>query len=165
MAASPDEGDIHGYPQWDASQAWTSELLRGPFISEWGTHAMPTPQSYRELLSPREAEAVIGPTLLKMDKKAMAAEYPEIMHHWVEFQPDRLAQMLARGSAFDDLTTASLGRFSEAVANSITIPAKRRGSAIPRTAACCCGCGSGHGRTRAFRLSMVWGGRSRFTTM
>jgi len=116
MAASPDEGDIHGYPQWDASQAWTSELLRGPFISEWGTHAMPTPQSYRELLSPREAEAVIGPTLLKMDKKAMAAEYPEIMHHWVEFQPDRLAQMLARGSAFDDLTTASLGRFSEAVA-------------------------------------------------
>ena len=99
MAASPDEGDIHGYPQWDASQVWKSELLRGPFISEWGTHAMPTPQSYRELLSPREAEAVIGPTLLKMDKKAMAAEYPEIMHHWVEFQPDRLVQMLARGSA------------------------------------------------------------------
>ena len=42
LAASPDEGDIHGYPQWDASQAWKSELLRGPFISEWGTHAMPT---------------------------------------------------------------------------------------------------------------------------
>jgi len=96
MAASPDEGDIHGYPQWDASFAWRSELLRGPFISEWGTHAMPTPQTYRELLSPREAEAVIGPTLLKMDKKAMAADYPEIMHHWVEFQPDRLIQMLAR---------------------------------------------------------------------
>ena len=116
MAASPDEGDIHGYPQWDASQVWTSELLRGPFISEWGTHAMPTPQSYRELLSPREAEAVIGPTLLKMDKKAMAAEYPEITHHWVEFQPDRLVQMLARGSAFDNLAEAPLDRFSEAVA-------------------------------------------------
>lgn len=116
MAASPDEGDIHGYPQWDASQVWTSELLRGPFISEWGTHAMPTPQTYRELLSPREAGAVIGPTLLKMDKKAMAAEFPEIMHHWVEFQPDRLVQMLARGSAFDDLAAVTLDRFSEAVA-------------------------------------------------
>ncbi len=116
MAASPDEGDIHGYPQWDASQVWKSELLNGPFISEWGTHAMPTPQTYRELLSPREAGAVIGPTLLKMDKQAMAAEYPEIMHHWVEFQPDRLVQMLARGSAFDDLSAATLDRFSEAVA-------------------------------------------------
>ena len=116
MAACPDEGDIHGYPQWDASQVWASELLRGPFISEWGTHAMPTPQSYRELLSPREAGAAIGPTLLKMDKKAMAAEYPEITHHWVEFQPDRLVQMLARGSAFDDLATVPLDRFSEAVA-------------------------------------------------
>jgi beta-mannosidase len=116
MAASPDEGDIHGYPQWDASQVWKSELLRGPFISEWGTHAMPTPQSYRELLSAREAQAVIGPTLLKMDKKAMAAEYPEITHHWVEFQPDRLVQMLARGAAFDNLREATLDRFSEAVA-------------------------------------------------
>lgn len=116
MAASPDEGDLHGYPQWDASYAWRSELLRGPFISEWGTHAMPTPQTYRELLSPREAEAAIGPTLLKMDKRAMAAEFPEVMHHWVEFQPDRLVQMLARGSAFDDLSTATLDRFSEAVA-------------------------------------------------
>jgi beta-mannosidase len=116
MAASPDEGDIHGYPQWDASYAWRSELTHGPFISEWGTHAMPTPQTYRDLLSPREADAVVGPTLLKMDKKAMAADFPEVMHHWVEFQPDRLVQMLARGSAFDDLSSAPLGRFSEAVA-------------------------------------------------
>ena len=116
MAASPDEGDIHGYPQWDAPQAWRSELVRGPFISEWGTHAMPTPQTYRDVLGAREADAVMGPTLLKMDKKLMAAEYPEIMHHWVEFQPDRLIQMLARGSAFDDLAAVPLGRFSDAVA-------------------------------------------------
>jgi beta-mannosidase len=116
MAASPDEGDIHGYPQWDASQAWRSELLRGPFISEWGTHAMPAPQTYRETLGAKEADAVMGPVLLKMDKKLMAAEFPEIMHHWVEFQPDRLTQMLARGSAFDDLAAVPLGRFSDAVA-------------------------------------------------
>lgn len=115
MAASPDEGDIHGYPQWDAPQAWHSALVRGPFISEWGTHAMPTPQTYRELLSAREANAVLGPVLMKMDKKLMAATYPEVMHHWVEFQPDRLVQMLARGSAFDDLATVPLDRFSEAV--------------------------------------------------
>lgn len=116
MAASPDEGDIHGYPQWDAPQAWHSELVRGPFISEWGTHAMPTPQTYREVVSAKEADAVMGPVLLKMDKELMGAAFPEIMHHWVEFQPDRLTQMLARGSAFDNLATASLGRFSEAVA-------------------------------------------------
>ncbi len=116
MAASPDEGDIHGYPQWDAPQTWRSELLRGPFISEWGTHAMPTPQTYREIIGAKEADAVIGPTLLTMDKKRMASAYPEIMHHWVEFQPDRLIQMLARGSAFDNLATAPLDRFSEAVA-------------------------------------------------
>jgi len=116
MAASPDEGDVHGYPQWDAPQAWRSELMRGPFISEWGTHAMPTAQTSREVVSEKEATAVMGPVLLKMDKKRMAAEFPEIMHHWVEFQPDRLIQMLSRGSAFDNLAIASLDRFSEAVA-------------------------------------------------
>jgi len=116
MAASPDEGDIHGYPQWDASEAWNKILPNGPFISEWGSHGMPTAQTYREIVGPAESNAVIGPTLLKMDRKAMIDKYPEISHHWVEFQPDRLIQMLARGSAFDDLATVPLGRFSEAVA-------------------------------------------------
>jgi len=116
MAASPDEGDIHGYPQWDAHRAWHSELLHAAFISEWGTHAMPAPQTYRDMLSAKEADAVMGPVLLKMDKQAMADAFPEIMHHWVEFQPDRLTQMLARGSAYDDLSSVPLGRFSDAVA-------------------------------------------------
>jgi beta-mannosidase len=116
MAASPDEGDVHGYPQWDASEAWKKILPGGPFISEWGSHGMPTAQTYREIVGPDESNAVIGPTLLKMDRKLMIEKYPEIAHHWVEFQPNRLIQMLARGSAFDDLATVPLGRFSEAVA-------------------------------------------------
>ncbi len=116
MAASPDEGDHHLYPQWDASNCWHSELIHGPFVSEWGSHAMPTAQTYTEIVDPQEANAVIGPTLLKMNKKLMVERFPGITHHWVEFQPDRLPQMLARGSAYDDLATVPLGRFTEAVA-------------------------------------------------
>ena len=115
MAASPDEGDIHGYPQWDASWAWRSHLVRAPFASEWGSHGMPWFQTYREILSDKEAQAAIGPTLLKMDKKLMQQQFPEILHHWVEFQPSRLPQMLGRGSAFDDLATVPLERFVEAI--------------------------------------------------
>ena len=116
MAASPDEGDHHLYYQWDASWAWQSELVKGPFVSEWGSHGMPSSQTYREMVSPGEANAVIGPTLLKMSEKLMAAEFPEITSHWVEFNAGRLPQMLARGSAFDQLATVPLARFSEAVA-------------------------------------------------
>ncbi len=116
MGASPDEGDIHGYRQWDASWAWRSELMRGPFISEWGSHGMPSAATYRKVVREEEADAVIGPVLLKMDKKLLEKEFPEIAHHWIEFNPARLPQMLARGSAYDDLASVPLGRFSEAVA-------------------------------------------------
>jgi beta-mannosidase len=116
MAASPDEGDIHGYPQWDASWARTSELARGPFISEWGSHGMPSAQTYREIVAAKEANAAIGPTLLKMDEKLMQERFPEITHHWVEFHASRLPQMLSRGSAFDNLAKVPLERFTEAIA-------------------------------------------------
>jgi len=116
MAASPDEGDFHAYRQWDASECWNSQLVRGPFGSEWGSHGMPSAQTYREIVRAEEADAAIGPTLLKMDKKRMEERFPEIAYHWVEFQPSRLPQMLSRGSAYDDLATVPLGRFTEAVA-------------------------------------------------
>jgi beta-mannosidase len=116
MGASPDEGDHHSYHQWDASWAWRSELVRGPFVSEWGSHGMPTAQTYREVLSPKESEAVVGPTLMQMNEKLMKERFPEITHHWVEFNPGRLPQMLARGSAFDNLAAINLERFTEAVA-------------------------------------------------
>ena len=116
MAASPDEGDYHGYPQWDAPECWNSSPVRGPFGSEWGSHGMPSAQTYREMVRAEEADAAIGPTLLEMDKKLMAERFPEIAYHWVEFAPSRLPQMLARGSAYDDLATVPLDRFTEAVA-------------------------------------------------
>lgn len=116
MGASPEEDDIHGYPQWEASWAWRSELVQGPFMSEWGSHGMPSAATYRQIVRSEEADAAIGPTLLQMDKKVMDERFPEIAYHWVEFEPGRLPQMLARGSAFDNLAQVRLGRFSEAVA-------------------------------------------------
>lgn len=116
MAASPDEGDFHAYPQWDASECWKSQLVHGPFGSEWGSHGMPSAETYREIVRPEEAEAAIGPTLLKMDQKLMEERFPEITYHWVEFIPSRLPQMLARGSAYDDLASVPLDRFTEAIA-------------------------------------------------
>lgn len=115
MAASPDEGDHHLYHQWDASWCWQSELVRGPFVSEWGSHGMPSAQTYREMVSPAEAQAAIGPTLLQMNQKLMHERFPEITSHWVEFDPSRLPQMLARGSAYDDLARIPLDRFTEAI--------------------------------------------------
>ena len=115
MGASPDEGDVHDYPQWDASWAYRSALVTGPFVSEWGSHGMPSPQTYAEIVGPEESKSRIGPTLLKMSEKLMAQQYPEIIHHWVEFDSGRLPQMLARGSAYDRLAGATLDRFSDAV--------------------------------------------------
>jgi beta-mannosidase len=115
MGASPDDGDLHDYPQWDATWAYQSPLVDGPFVSEWGSHGMPSVQTYRETVNPREATGLIGPTLLKMNKRLMEEQYPEITNHWVEFEPGRLPQMLSRGSAFDELKAVNLERFSDAV--------------------------------------------------
>jgi len=116
MAASPDEGDIHGYPQWDASWGWRSDLNSAPFVSEWGSHGMPSYQTYTEIVREAELKTPMGPVLLKMDEKLMAEQFPDITYHWVEFLPSRLPQMLSRGSAFDNLAQADLERFTEAVA-------------------------------------------------
>jgi len=115
MGASPDDGDLHDYPQWDATWAYRSPLVDGPFVSEWGSHGMPSIQTYRETVSPREAAGQIGPTLQKMNRRLMEEQYPEITNHWVEFDPSRLPQMLSRGSAFDELKAINLERFSDAV--------------------------------------------------
>ncbi|MBN2308835.1 MAG: hypothetical protein JXR94_07700 [Candidatus Hydrogenedentes bacterium] len=116
MAASPDEGDIHGYPQWDAPWGWRTELNGAPFVSEWGSHGMPSYQTYREMVDEDELKEPIGPTLLKMDEALMKSAFPDITYHWVEFAPSRLPQMLSRASAFDNLAEADLERFTEAVA-------------------------------------------------
>jgi beta-mannosidase len=86
-----------------------------PFVSEWGSHGMPSAQTYTEIVRPEESSARIGPTLLKMKEKLMQQQFPEIIHHWVEFDPGRLPQMLSRGSAYDQLAEVPLDRFSEAV--------------------------------------------------
>lgn len=116
MAASPDEGDIHEYQQWDASWAWDSSLTKAPFASEWGSHGMPSYQTYTEIVRQEELDVPIGPNLLKMDPKLMKEPFPEITYHWVEFQADRLPQMLSRGSAFDNLAAAGIEHFTEAIA-------------------------------------------------
>jgi beta-mannosidase len=48
-----------------------------------------------------------------MFKKEFAVEHPDLIHHFVEYQPDRVPRMLSRASHIDDMTKPTLEALSE----------------------------------------------------
>lgn len=106
---SPDGGSLHAYPDMDPT--WYGKLYgQVPFISETGMHSVPDAALLRELVDARELEKPLG----GMMEKAFPQEHPELMHHFVEFQRDRVPRMLSRASQIDDMSAPSLESLAEA---------------------------------------------------
>ncbi|OGV59609.1 MAG: hypothetical protein A2283_13680 [Lentisphaerae bacterium RIFOXYA12_FULL_48_11] len=106
---SPDAGSIHGYPDMDPT--WYGQLFPlVPFISETGMHSIPDASSIRELVDPAE----LNKPLTGMTQKTFPPEHPELMHHFVEYNPARVPRMLSRASHIDDMSAPMLESLSEA---------------------------------------------------
>ncbi len=105
---SPDAGSLHTYPDMDPT--WYASLYRFvPYIAETGMHNIPDPQSLREVVDPAEfAEPLAG-----MFTKEFPEKHPELMHHFVEYQPSRVPRMLSRASHIDDMRAPTLESLSE----------------------------------------------------
>lgn len=105
---SPDAGSLHTYPDMDPT--WYGQLYRlVPFIAETGMHSIPDAGSLRELIDPGELDK----PLRGMMEKRFAAEHPELMHHFVEYQASRVPRMLSRASHITDLASPSLDALAE----------------------------------------------------
>lgn len=107
--ASPDGGSSHCYNDMDP--AWYYSLFRGlPLLAESGIHSFPTYRTMRELIRREETEGVL-PDMLSEE---FVENYPELLHHFTEYQPDRAPRLLARISQIGDISKMSLADICEA---------------------------------------------------
>jgi len=105
---SPDGGSLHAYPDMDPT--WYGKLFRQvPFVAETGMHNIPEPQGLRELIAADE----LNRPLTGMFDKAFPKEHPELMQHFVEYQPSRVPRMLSRASHIDDMRAPLLDALAE----------------------------------------------------
>jgi beta-mannosidase len=105
---SPDAGSLHTYPDMDPT--WYAPMYRYvPYISETGMHNIPDPQSMREVVDAAE----FARPLSGMFTKQFPKEHPDLIHHFVEYQPSRVPRMLSRASHIDDMRAPTLESLSE----------------------------------------------------
>lgn len=107
IPTSPDEGDVHTYPDMDPT--WYTRIYRFvPFMSETGLLTMPDPQSIRRVVDSRELEGRLG----NIFSRSFADSHPEFVSHFMEYFPwqteGHARQMLARASQIDDMSSPTL---------------------------------------------------------
>lgn len=106
---SPDGGSIHTYPDMDPT--WYGHLYtQVPFLAETGMHSIPDAASIRRVVNPAELDK----PLTGMFEKTFPAQHPELMQHFVEYDPNRVPRMLSRASHIADVTAPSLDTLAEA---------------------------------------------------
>lgn len=109
LRSDPDEGAVHTY--LDTDPCWYARVFREvPFLSEAGMHNIPEARSLREVIDPRELN---GP-FHNLFSPEFAAAHPELRHHFVEFNANRVPRMLSRASHVDNMSAPSLENLAEA---------------------------------------------------
>jgi beta-mannosidase len=104
-----DRGSAHIYN--DMEPAWYRLRYRHlPFLGESGIHSFPSFKSIRRLISEREAMEVL-PDLTAPEFRE---NFPDLIHHFSEYIPERVPRMLARISQIIDIKGATLRDLCEA---------------------------------------------------
>lgn len=107
--ASPDGGSSHCYNDMDP--AWYYSLFKHlPLLAESGIHCFPTYHTLKELVREEETSG----TLPDMLSASFVENYPELLHHFTEYQPDRAPRLLSRISQIGDLSKMTLEDMCEA---------------------------------------------------
>ncbi|QNL47957.1 beta-mannosidase [Olivibacter sp. SDN3] len=103
-----DAGNAHVYPDIDPS-FYDTLYHYVPFISETGMHSIANPKGLRQLIDPKEWN-----DLGNIYSDSFAANHPEFISHFAEFEPSRVPRMLSRASHIDDMRSPSLESIAEA---------------------------------------------------
>ncbi len=108
VRSSSDAGNMHNYPDMDP--CWYSRVFRFvPFISETGIHCVMSAKNVRKIVDASE----LG-DLGALYEKSFAGRHPQLMNHFVEYEPSRIPRMLSRASHIDDMSNPSADSIAEA---------------------------------------------------
>lgn len=109
--ATADKGSAHIYH--DMEPVWYrygyAEL---PFVGESGIHSFPNYKTLKQFISEREATAVLPP----LEDEKFKEEFPDIINHFTEYNPERVPRMTARISQITDMKNITLRELCEASA-------------------------------------------------
>ncbi len=81
-----------------------------PFVGESGIHSFPNYITFKKFINDKEATALL-PELSSAD---FYENYPELLNHFSEYQPDRVPRMTARMSQIIDMSDVTLSDLCEA---------------------------------------------------
>ena len=108
VRSSSDAGNAHNYPDMDP--CWYSRVFRFvPFISETGIHCVMSAKNVRKIIDASELNDLGG-----LCEKSFASRHPQLMNHFVEYEPSRIPRMLSRASHIDDMTNPTAESIAEA---------------------------------------------------
>ncbi len=106
---SPDRGSMHTYN--DMEPVWFRKAYGDlPFMAECGIHSFPNAKSLRQLISVKEFET----SLDKIMDNSFRDDFPELLNHFTEYQPDRIPRMLSRASHISDIHGITISKLCEA---------------------------------------------------
>ena len=109
VRSSSDAGNVHNYPDMDP--CWYGRVFKYvPFISETGIHSVMNADNVRKVITDKSELNELG----KMYEKWFASKHPQLMNHFVEYNPSRIPRMLSRASHIDDMNSPTLDSIAEA---------------------------------------------------
>ena len=107
--ASPDGGSAHIYK--DMEPVWYRHGYKHiPFLAESGIHSFPNFKTFKKFLSAKEAMS----DNFNLTSKTLREDFPELINHFTEFDPERVPRLVSRASQITDVTKATLEDLCEA---------------------------------------------------
>lgn len=104
-----DQGSAHIYN--DMEPAWYRHFYKQlPFVGESGIHSFPNFKTLKKYIGEKEASA----TLPDLSSSDFYENFPELLNHFSEYQPDRVPRMTSRISQIIDMNGITLGDLCEA---------------------------------------------------
>lgn len=104
-----DKGSAHIYI--DMEPVWYRHRYKQlPFLAESGIHSFPNFKTMRKFICEKEATASIK----DLAAPEFAGNFPDLLNHFAEYQPDRVPRMTARMSQIINMTDTSLEAMCEA---------------------------------------------------
>ena len=106
---SPDTGSGHLYI--DMEPVWYRHgYSHLPFLAESGLHSFPNYKTLTKFISKDEATS----RLSSLGEEHFKEEFPELLNHFIEYDPTRVPQMLSRVSQIYDIKSPTLPDLCEA---------------------------------------------------
>ena len=104
-----DKGSAHIYR--DMEPVWYRHIYKQlPFLAESGIHSFPNYRTIKKLINEKESSGVLP----DLSSKEFGKNFPELINHFSEYNPDRIPRMLARASQIIDVNKFTLEDICEA---------------------------------------------------